>query len=63
MNINDIIKALRREAALPRSVGQEMAICSPDLLDEAADAIEGMANTVAVIPEIMAERTGKEKRA
>ena len=28
MNINDIIKALRREAALPRSVGQSMAICS-----------------------------------
>lgn len=62
MNINDIIKALRREAALARAVGQEMAICSPNLLDEAADAIEGLANTVAVIPEIMAERTGKEKQ-
>lgn len=50
MIINDIIKSLRHEAALPRSVGQNMAICSPDLLDEAADAIEGLANTVAARP-------------
>ncbi len=63
MKINDIIKDLRREAALPRSVGQSMAICSPDLLDEAADAIEGLANTVAAIPEVMAERTGRVKQA
>ena len=55
MNINDIIKALRREAALPRTVGQSMSIVSPALLDEAAESLELLFNAFGAAVDILRE--------
>ena len=55
MKASELIKELRREAELPRTVGQSMAIVSPALLDEAAESLELLVNAFSAAVEILRE--------
>lgn len=55
MKCSELITQLRREAELPRTVGQPMAIVSPSLLDEAAESLELLFNAFGAAVEILRE--------
>ena len=55
MKCAELITQLRREAELPRTVGQSMAIVSPALLDEAAESLETLFNAFDAAVEILRE--------
>lgn len=55
MKCSELITQLRREAELPRTVGQSMAIVSPALLDEAAESLELLFNAFGAATEILRE--------
>lgn len=55
MKCSELITLLRREAELPRTVGQSMALVSPALLDEAAESLETLFNAFGAAVEILRE--------